>query len=121
MSSSVATALLQAAAVLSSPLDVTPLSARDSLSKRPNHPVAPFHPGKGFPVSPPRTKTCTVKSHGNGKDDSDYILSAIKDCNNGGHVLFPRGKKFTIGTALDLTFLKHVDLGTFPRPYIRPC
>jgi galacturan 1,4-alpha-galacturonidase len=63
------------------------------------------------PVSPARKKTCTVKNSGNGKDDSKNVLSAIKDCNNGGHVVFSKGKTYTIGTALDLTFLKHIDLG----------
>ncbi|KAF2186461.1 glycoside hydrolase family 28 protein [Zopfia rhizophila CBS 207.26] len=82
----------------------------NKVSKRPNHPIAPHHPGKRFPPSSPRTKTCAVKSHGNGTDDSDNILQAIKECNNGGHVVFSRGEKYTIGTALDLTFLKHIDL-----------
>lgn len=54
-----------------------------------------------------------VKANGNGKDDSKNILSAIKSCNNGGHVVFPKDKNYTIGTALDLTFLKHIDLGGF--------
>lgn len=52
-----------------------------------------------------------MKNSGNGKDDSKNVLSAIKDCNNGGHVVFSKGKTYTIGTALDLTFLKHIDLG----------
>lgn len=82
------------------------------VSKRPNYPLVPHHPSKSFPYSPPRTKTCVVKNYGNGKDDSEYILSAIKECNDGGHVIFEQGKKYTIGTALDLTFLKHIDLGT---------
>ncbi|KAF1930471.1 glycoside hydrolase family 28 protein [Didymella exigua CBS 183.55] len=97
-----------ASAALASPIEerdygVTP-------SKRPDHRIAPHHPGKPFPVSPARTKTCTVKAGGNGKDDSKNILKAIKKCNNGGHVVFPKDKNYTIGTALDLTFLKHIDL-----------
>jgi galacturan 1,4-alpha-galacturonidase len=52
-----------------------------------------------------------VQSDGNGADDSANVLKAIKDCNNGGHVVFPKDQKFTIGTALDLTFLNHIDLG----------
>lgn len=92
----------------------SPVEERDSKvtpSKRPNCAVGPHHPGKAFPPSTPRQKTCIVKANGNGKDDSKNILSAIKSCNNGGHVVFPKDKSYTIGTALDLTFLKHIDLG----------
>ncbi|KAH9862737.1 Exopolygalacturonase [Plenodomus biglobosus] len=101
-------ALLQASAVISTPLEER--QAKDVVSKRPNHAVSPRHPGKVFAPSPERTKTCVVKANGGGKDDSTNVLSAIKDCNNGGHVLFSKGSSYTIGTALDLTFLKHVDL-----------
>ncbi|PSN65120.1 pectin lyase-like protein [Corynespora cassiicola Philippines] len=95
---------LAAAAVTASPFEGR------GASRRPHHAVAPHHPGKPFPNSPGRTKTCTVKSSGNGTDDSAAILSAIKKCNNGGTVVFPKDQRFTIGTALDLTFLKHIDL-----------
>ncbi|KAH7377381.1 pectin lyase fold/virulence factor [Pyrenochaeta sp. MPI-SDFR-AT-0127] len=100
--------LLQASAVWSSPLESH--NALVARSKRPHHPIKPHHPGKAFPPSPERTKTCVVKSNANGTDDSQNILKAVKACNNGGHVVFPKDKKFTIGTALDLTFLKHIDL-----------
>ncbi|KAH8723772.1 pectin lyase fold/virulence factor [Phaeosphaeriaceae sp. PMI808] len=100
-------AFLQATATLASPYeaqsDVIP-------SKRPEHPIAPHHPGKPFSASPDRTKICVLQAIGNGSDDSANILDAIKQCNNGGHVVFPKGQKFTIGTALDLTFLNHIDL-----------
>jgi galacturan 1,4-alpha-galacturonidase len=96
-------ALLHASATFSTPLEVVP-------STRPNYEIAPHHPGKPFPCSPARTKTCVVKANGNGEDDSENIMTAIKACNNGGHVVFPKDKDFTIGTALDLTFLKHIDL-----------
>jgi galacturan 1,4-alpha-galacturonidase len=101
-------ALLQASAVLS-----TPLEDRSSkgASKRPNFPVGPKHPTKPLPVSPARTKTCILTARGHGKDDSSNILKNVKKCNNGGQVVFPKGQNFTIGTALDLTFLKHIDLG----------
>jgi galacturan 1,4-alpha-galacturonidase len=101
-------ALLQASAVLSTPLDDR--SAKGA-SKRPNHPIGPQHPTKPFAVSPARSKTCILTARGNGKDDSANILKNVKKCNNGGHVIFPKGQDFTIGTALDLTFLKHIDLG----------
>ncbi|KAJ4351863.1 Exopolygalacturonase [Didymosphaeria variabile] len=109
ISTIIAAALLQASAVWSSPVEADALVARGA-SKRPNHPIKPYHPGKPFSQSPARTKTCTVKTNGNGQDDSQYVLSAIKSCNNGGHVIFTKGKTYTVGTALDLTFLKHIDL-----------
>ncbi|KAF2029471.1 pectin lyase-like protein [Setomelanomma holmii] len=100
--------LLQATASLASPHEVRG-NEKVTPSKRPNHPVAPHH-CKPLPTSPDRTKTCIVQAHGNGTDDSANILKTIKECNNGGHVVFPKDQKFTIGTALDLTFLKHIDL-----------
>ncbi|KAF2469138.1 pectin lyase-like protein [Lindgomyces ingoldianus] len=109
-----AVALLEASAVFATPSvrGTDFLSSRGLVSKRPNHPIGPHRPGKAFPSSPPRTKTCVVKSHRDGTDDSQNILNAIKDCNNGGHVVFSHGEKYIIGTALDLTFLKNIDLGT---------
>ena len=73
----------------------------------------PHHPFKPLPSSQPRTKTCSVANYGNGRDDSAHVLSALKACNNGGKVVFEADKTYTIGTALDMTFLKHVDLGMF--------
>ncbi|KAF2644461.1 putative extracellular exo-polygalacturonase [Massarina eburnea CBS 473.64] len=95
----------------SSPLEAELFAPRRVSSGRPNHAVAPFSPGLPVHNSPVRTKNCTVKSYGvDGKDDSEYILSAIKQCNNGGHVIFSKDKKYTVGTALDLTFLNSIDL-----------
>lgn len=71
----------------------------------------PNHPFKPLPASHPRTRTCHVANHGHGKDDSANVLSALKKCNNGGKVIFDADKTYTIGKALDMTFLKHVDLG----------
>jgi galacturan 1,4-alpha-galacturonidase len=107
--------LLQATAISASPHEAR--SKKVTPSERPHHPIAPHHPGSPFPASPKRTKTCIVQSCGNGTDDSANILKAIKDCNNGGHVVFPKDQKFTIGTALDLTFLNNIDLGkSYPLP-----
>lgn len=114
-SSALSLALLQAADLVSavpSGTNSAPRAVTSKASKRPNHPAAPYHPGKSFPASPARSKTCTVRSHDDGRDDSEYIMNAIRDCNNGGHVLFAAAKKYIIGTALDLTFLKHIDIGT---------
>lgn len=81
-------------------------------SSRPNihcHPKTPHHP----PPSPPsRNRVCYVKSYNDGaSDDSKYVMDALHFCNNGGHVVFKEGVKYTIGTALDLTFLNHIDIG----------
>jgi galacturan 1,4-alpha-galacturonidase len=100
--------LLQATAALASPheaqnKDVVP-------SKRPNHAIEPHSPSTALSTSPERNRTCIVHANGNGKDDSAGILKAIHECNNGGHVVFPKNQNFTIGTALNLTFLQSIDL-----------
>lgn len=87
--------------------------APSHFSSRPHVKPAPKHPQKPFPSPAARTKYCTVKTHGNGTDDSAYILSAFHQCNNGGHVLFAGNTTYTIGTAMDWTFLKHIDIGEF--------
>jgi galacturan 1,4-alpha-galacturonidase len=80
------------------------------LNRRPNFHVGPKQPWRHH-SSPARTKTCYVKSHDDlVTDDAVHILDALKKCNNGGHVVFAEGTTYTIGTALDMTFLKHVDL-----------
>lgn len=58
-----------------------------------------------------RNKTCLVNSHNDKKsDDSEYILEAITDCNNGGHIIFLQKSTYIIGAPLNLTHLAHVDL-----------
>ena len=82
-------------------------------AKRPKITFEPNQPWKPLPDSPPRHKTCEVKSHNDLQtDDSKYILNALRKCNNGGKVLFPRGQTYVIGKALNMQFLEHVDLGT---------
>ncbi|KAL2217000.1 exopolygalacturonase precursor [Thermoascus aurantiacus ATCC 26904] len=70
----------------------------------------PHRPFKPLPPSSHRKKVCHVPSRGDGFDDSAAILRALRNCNNGGKVVFDRDKHYTIGTALDLTFLRHIDL-----------
>jgi galacturan 1,4-alpha-galacturonidase len=77
----------------------------------PNYKIGPHQPCRPIPPSPPRTRTCVVKANGNGNDDSANILAALHECNNGGHVIFSKNEKYIIGTALDMTFLNHIDLG----------
>ena len=57
-----------------------------------------------------------MQSHNDGvTDDSNFILEALHECNDGGHVVFKEGTQYFIGTALDLTFLEHIDLGMVSR------
>lgn len=79
-------------------------------STRPTVKYSPKTPTMA-PTPAVRTKICTVECAGNGTDDSPAILSALNKCNNGGHVIFSKGVTYNIGTALDLTFLRHIDLG----------
>lgn len=68
----------------------------------------PFQP---LPESPRRHKVCKVESHDDMKtDDSPYIMEALHKCNDGGKVIFPAGKTYVIGTAMDLQ-LKNIDIG----------
>jgi galacturan 1,4-alpha-galacturonidase len=78
---------------------------------RPKIAFSPKQPYRPFPPFPSRGKNCYVQSHNDFKtDDSQYILDAINKCNGGGHVIFPQGTTYVIGTALDLTHLKHIDI-----------
>lgn len=88
-----------------------PSSVSAAPGKRPDIVIGPKQPYRPLPVSPARTKVCNVQTHGDGTDDAPYILQAIGKCNNGGHVVFARDRKYIIGTALNLTFLEHIDLG----------
>lgn len=87
-------------------------SAPEHTSPRPNVSCHPKTPHKPVPSPPSRNKVCYVKSHNDSiTDDSTYIMDALHSCNNGGHVVFKEGTKYMIGTALDLTFLNHIDIG----------
>ncbi|KAH6669239.1 PGX, glycoside hydrolase family 28 protein [Halenospora varia] len=86
-------------------------SAPEHTSPRPNVSCHPKTPHKPVPSPPSRNKVCYVKSHNDSiTDDSTYIMDALHSCNNGGHVVFKEGTKYMIGTALDLTFLNHIDI-----------
>jgi hypothetical protein len=87
-------------------------NGRTHESNRPSLVYSPKRPYKKMHSSPERDRKCVVKSHNDFKtDDSPYVLQAVKKCNDGGHVLFPEGTGYVIGTALDLTGLKHIDIG----------
>lgn len=79
-------------------------------SKRRDIKPYPKQPRRAHYVSPARTKTCTVAAAGGKTDDAPAILAAAKKCNDGGTVVFSKSSTYNVGTALDLTFLKHVDL-----------
>ncbi|KAK6537476.1 hypothetical protein TWF694_011661 [Orbilia ellipsospora] len=68
----------------------------------------PLTTGKKFPSLGDRSRTCFVDALGNGQDDAPNILAAAKSCNNGGTIAL-LDDLYTIGSPLDLTFLKHVD------------
>lgn len=84
----------------------------DHISTRPEIVYSPETPSLAPPSPKQRCKTCFVDSHGDGvTDDSEYILEALNDCNNGGHVVFRENETYIIGTAMDWTFLQSIDLG----------
>ena len=82
-----------------------------AISPSRNEECWPRHPFRPLPPSNDRLRTCHVRSNGDGTDDSSHIMSALFLCNNGGKVVFDADKTYTIGKALDMTFLRHVDLG----------
>ncbi|TLD23310.1 hypothetical protein PspLS_07071 [Pyricularia sp. CBS 133598] len=64
-----------------------------------------------FPASPPRdlSRVCRVTGSGSiDRDDSQAILEAMHKCNDGGGVILEG--KITVAKALDLTFLRHIDV-----------
>ncbi|KAI8292295.1 Exopolygalacturonase [Colletotrichum sp. SAR11_57] len=109
---SLALSLLAAASALlpvSSAASVA--SPKPSLPERPHVVPAPYNTGRDMPHSPPREKGryCYVKPGcGEKRDDAPKILDAFKKCNDGGTVVFD--KSYLIGSPLDLTFLKHIDV-----------
>ncbi|KAI1881556.1 hypothetical protein JX265_000382 [Neoarthrinium moseri] len=83
----------------------------DHVSPRPHIVYSPKSPSTAPADPKPRCKTCFVETHGDGvTDDSEYILKAFNECNNGGHVVFREGETYIVGTAMDWTFLKSIDI-----------
>jgi len=100
-------------------------AACQHVSRRPQIQPSPKDPRLPVPRPPERTKCCVVVGHGDGvTDDSDRILSAFHECNNGGHVVLSSGQTYIVGTAMDWTFLKHIDIGMTtvcaPSPWMFP-
>ncbi|GKZ94649.1 hypothetical protein AnigIFM59636_008030 [Aspergillus niger] len=97
--------------VLSHTLGLLALGATaEAFSRSREAACSPKKPFRPLPTSSSRDKTCHVRSHGDGSDDSDYILSALHQCTHGGKVVFDEDKEYIIGTALNMTFLKNIDL-----------
>lgn len=104
---SLAAAALAATAEAASPLGSrSPNTGKQSVAK-PNIKAHPYNACNPYPTKL-RTKECFVTAKGDGGDDSEAILSALNDCNNGGKVVLDAN--YTIGTVLDLTFLESVDI-----------
>ncbi|KAH8198061.1 hypothetical protein TruAng_007785 [Truncatella angustata] len=83
----------------------------DHISTRPEIVYSPEAPSVAPPSPKQRCKTCFIDSHGDGvTDDSEAILAAFNDCNNGGHVVFRENETYIIGTAMDWTFLQSIDI-----------
>ncbi|CAG8971163.1 hypothetical protein HYALB_00010138, partial [Hymenoscyphus albidus] len=83
----------------------------EPISSRPNISISPKAPANPPAPSPARNRTCYVEGYcDSSMDDSEYVFSALQSCNDGGHVVFREGINYTIGTALDLTFLNHIDI-----------
>lgn len=77
-------------------------------SNRPTVVPSPNQPRVPFPSPKKRNKECVVPVSGG--DDSAAILEAFHECNNGGRVVFSKDQTYTIGTAMDWTFLKSIDI-----------
>lgn len=82
-------------------------------STRPVVTPSPRQPRVPFPSPPPRKRECIVPVSGD--DDSEAILSAMHACNNGGRVVFAKDSTYSIGTAMDWTFLQSIDIGELQR------
>lgn len=49
----------------------------------------------------PQGSTCTVKALGNRTDDVPNILTAFKQCGQGGKIVFPESENYWIGQRLN--------------------
>lgn len=93
------------------PYEISSACPHPTLPQFPVIKLGPKAPeGFQIPNGPNRRKVCTVSTGG---DAGPKILAAARDCNRGGTVYFPEGSNYTIATALDLTFLDHVDFAIY--------
>ncbi|RYN96331.1 putative exopolygalacturonase X [Alternaria tenuissima] len=81
------------------------------LPKQPSIIPAPYDSGKPMPCSPAREpkRFCFVQpGTAPDRDDAAHILDSFHKCNDGGTVVLDQS--YLIGSPLDLTFLKHIDV-----------
>lgn len=81
------------------------------LPKRPDVKPYPYDSGTPMPYSPARDagRYCYVKPGiSEDRDDAAAIFDAFHKCNDGGTIIFDRD--YLIGSPLDLTFLRHIDV-----------
>lgn len=57
-----------------------------------------------------RRTTCTIPAHGNGTDDTPAILTASKECGDGGHIIFTPNTTYHIATVMNTTALSDVTI-----------
>jgi len=102
----------------SAALALLAVSVRAAVSPTTGKPPIPRPDIRAWPLSPSRAhaasaardpaKVCFVAPGAAGGDDAPAILGAFRDCNNGGTVVLDAN--YTIGSPLDLTFLRSVDV-----------
>lgn len=99
---------LFSAVVCSTAVSASPYS---KLPKRPDVKPTPYDSGTPMPCSPARDagRYCYVKPGiSEDRDDAAAILDAFHTCNDGGTIVLD--SDYLIGSPLDLTFLKHIDV-----------
>lgn len=81
-----------------------------SLPALPTLIASPKTPSTAFPVSTARhaSKICVVDPEAT--DAGPALISAARDCNNGGTVVLLPDTTYTIASPTDLTFLQSVDI-----------
>ncbi|KAF2187158.1 glycoside hydrolase family 28 protein [Zopfia rhizophila CBS 207.26] len=92
-------------------LSAASATRRVKIPERPNVIPGPFDAGRAMPYSPARDRKryCYIEpGKGDKRDDAPRILKAIEKCNDGGTVVLD--ESYRIGSPLDLTFLKHIDV-----------
>jgi galacturan 1,4-alpha-galacturonidase len=85
--------------------------ANAAIPDRPAIKPGPFRNAKEIPTSPTRDvgRYCYASAGVDaGRDDASNILSALRQCNDGGTAVLD--KNYLISSPLDLTFLKHIDI-----------
>lgn len=105
LSSLSATALILGTSVASTLTDQSILVSEGFLSTLRS--ARPFHAQN----SPERSRTCIATSHNDEEsDDAEYILQAVRDCHEGGHVILAAKLTYTIASPLNLTGLSAIDI-----------